>query len=95
MVACADMRGRKREYEKHKEITRSLVHARISHFNRDGSFAIGRIAIRNQKTRWGSCSKLGNLNFHYKLAFLPPAVADYVIVHELCHLREFNHSSAF
>lgn len=89
------MRGRRRHYEQHKETARALVHARIAFFNHAGAFPVRRIAIRNQKTRWGSCSKLGNLNFHYKLAFLPSAVADYVIVHELCHLHEFNHSVRF
>lgn len=46
-------------------------------------------------SRWGSASERGNLNFNYKLLFLPLEVADYVIVHELCHLAEFNHSPAF
>lgn len=89
------MRGRRRDYERHKEEARALIVARIAHFNVSGRFSVRRIAIRNQKTRWGSCSKLGNLNFHYKLALLPIHLADYVIVHELCHLHEFNHSARF
>lgn len=55
----------------------------------------GRITIRDQKTRWGSCSSKGNLNFTWKLILAPPGVLDYVVVHELCHRIEMNHSPAF
>lgn len=55
----------------------------------------GRIAIRDQKSRWGSCSSKGNLNFNWKLIMAPPQVLDYVVIHELCHLLEFNHSPRF
>lgn len=72
-----------------------LAHARLAHFNEAYGFALGRVAIKNHKSRWGSCSKKGNLNFNYKIALLPPELADYVIVHELCHLGEFNHSPRF
>ena len=55
----------------------------------------GRVTIREQKTRWGSCSSRGNLNFNWKLIMAPPPVLDYVVIHELCHLYEFNHSPRF
>ena len=76
-----------------------MVHERVRHFMghygvRHG-MVVGRIAIRNQKSRWGSCSKKGNLNFNYKILFLPPDIVDYIIVHELCHLRQFDHSPKF
>ncbi len=55
----------------------------------------GRITLREQKTKWGSCSSLHNLNFNWKLIMAPPDALDYVVVHELCHMIEMNHSPAF
>lgn len=55
----------------------------------------GRVAIRDQRSRWGSCSAKHNLNFNWKLIMAPPQVLEYVVIHELCHLIEFNHSARF
>ncbi len=82
-------------YLANKEAARALVHERVAHFNAHYELPIGKIAIRNQKSRWGSCSRRGNLNFNYKLAFLPARERDYVIVHEICHIKEFNHGRGF
>ncbi len=82
-------------YLKHKEAARELVLRRLPELNAAYGFKYGKIAIRNQKSRWGSCSSRGNLNFNYKIALLPPHLADYLMVHELCHLGEFNHSQKF
>jgi predicted metal-dependent hydrolase len=89
------MRRNRRQYLAVKEDARRLVRERIAHFNGGYGFAVGKVFIKNHKSRWGSCSQKGNLNFNYKIALLPPELADYIVVHELCHLREFNHSPRF
>ena len=86
---------RRRHFAEHKTKALTFVQERLEHFNRLYEFRWNKVAIRNQKSRWGSCSRKGNLNFNYKIALLPPHLADYIIVHELCHLRELNHSQKF
>jgi predicted metal-dependent hydrolase len=54
-----------------------------------------RLGIRDQKTKWGSCSRNGNLSFNWRLILFPPRVLRYIVIHELCHLRHFNHSDKF
>ncbi|MCR5459205.1 MAG: M48 family metallopeptidase [Acetatifactor sp.] len=72
-----------------------VIPERTAHFAPLVGVQYGRITIRNQKTRWGSCSSKGNLNFNCLLMLAPPKVLDYVIVHELCHRKEMNHSPRF
>lgn len=83
------------DYLKNKEEARVFVLERLVELNKFYSFCYNRVSIRDQKTRWGSCSKKGNLNFNYKLLFLDKGLADYIIVHEICHLKEMNHSGGF
>lgn len=71
------------------------IPGRVAFFAEKVGVSYGRITIRNQKTRWGSCSSKGNLNFNCLLMLAPPEVLDYVVVHELCHRKEMNHSKAF
>ena len=68
---------------------------RVRHFAAMMGVTYGNITIRAQHTRWGSCSSKGNLNFNCLLMLMPPEVRDYVIVHELCHRKEMNHSQKF
>lgn len=84
-----------RTYLLHKEAARALITERVAYFATAHGFSYTRIAIKNTRRSWGSCSDKGNLNFNYKLLFLPPCLRDYVILHELCHLRVLNHSAAF
>ena len=83
------------EYKKYKDQALALAQRRLAEFNLFYGYQIGRVSIKNQKTRWGSCSKKGNINFNYRIATLPDRLADYLVVHELCHLGEFNHSQQF
>ena len=72
-----------------------VIPARVKHFAPLVGVTYGRITIRNQRTKWGSCSSKGNLNFNCLLLLAPPEVLDSVVVHELCHRKEPNHSKRF
>ena len=85
----------RRDFLNNKEKAREIVENRIKYLNDFYNFSFNKISIKRQKSRWGSCSKKGNLNFNYKIIFLPQKYSDYVLVHELCHLGEFNHSRNF
>lgn len=68
---------------------------RTAHYAAQMGITYGRITIRSQRTRWGSCSGRGNLNFNCLLMLCPEEVRDYVVVHELCHRKQMNHSALF
>lgn len=72
-----------------------VIPGRVAHFAPLVGVTYGRITVRNQRTRWGSCSSKGNLNFNCLLMLAPPDILDYVVVHELCHRKEMNHSPKF
>lgn len=74
---------------------KAYIPGRAEHYARIIGVSYNRIAIRSQKTKWGSCSSQGNLNFNCLLMLCPPEVIDSVVVHELCHLKEMNHSERF
>lgn len=85
----------KKDYLRLKADGLVLVKNKISEWNRVYKLPVGKISIRNQTTRWGSCSKAKNLNFNFKVVYLPEKLVDYLVVHELCHIQEFNHSKKF
>jgi predicted metal-dependent hydrolase len=91
----------KKEYIDNKEVARKLVHEKLEYWKNfyDKNFGITflwkKVAIKNSKTRWGSCSSKKNLNFSYKIIHLSNEAQDYLIVHELSHLVHMNHSQQF
>lgn len=87
--------GSAEEYQLTKEAARLCITKRVAHFQNIYQVSYRSLSIRNQKTRFGSCSSKGQLSFNYRLIYLPEHLRDYVVVHELCHLRELNHSPRF
>lgn len=84
-----------RGFKDNRIAAKTLALDKIGRINQTYGFRVGRVAIKNQASRWGSCSAKGNLNFNYRIALLPDNLAEYVVAHELCHLKELNHSPAF
>lgn len=78
-----------------KKQARAFILERLEHYAYLYGLSYCRVTVKNMRSRWGSCSRRKNLNFHYRLLFLPVRLADYVIVHELCHLKHLNHSKRF
>jgi predicted metal-dependent hydrolase len=84
-----------KNYIQYKETARKFIVQKVEQYSGIYGYTFGRVSIRNTKTRWGSCSEKGNLNFSYKLLFLPEPLAEYIVAHEVCHLGELNHSARF
>ena len=83
------------DFKTDKKHALQFVLEKLRHWNQTYGFEFKRVTVRNQKTKWGSCSRRGSLNFNFRILYLPPELADYLVVHELCHLREMNHSRRF
>ena len=81
--------------KRYREAAKEYIPKRVDDFVTLTGGSYERITIRDQKTRWGSCSGRGTLSFNWKLMLAPPAILDYVVVHELCHLTHMNHSRDF
>ncbi len=82
-------------YKLYKDSASILILERIKILNDSYNFSYNSVRVKNHKTKWGSCSTKRNLNFNYKIVFLPDRMVDYIIVHELCHLQELNHLQSF
>lgn len=78
-----------------REKARAVLAQRTEFFAHRLGVTYSRIRIGNQRTRWGSCSSKGTISYNWKLILMPETVRDYVVIHELCHLLEMNHSSRF
>ena len=90
--------GRRFTEEERKALikkARPIFLSRVAYYAQVMKLEPGRITVRTQKTRWGSCTREGNLNFNALLLLAPPEALDYVVVHELCHLKYMNHSRYF
>ena len=79
----------------YRQAAKEYIPKRVAYYAQLLDVTYATISIRDQKTRWGSCSSKGNLSFSWRLILAPPKVLDYVVVHELCHRKEMNHSPRF
>ncbi len=84
-----------KDYILNKSRALRLVREKIEKLNCVYNFRYNKVMVKNTSSRWGSCSKNGNLNFNYKLVYLPDELATYVVAHELSHLQEMNHGKKF
>ncbi|MCM1189561.1 MAG: M48 family metallopeptidase [bacterium] len=81
--------------KRYRSAARNVFESRVAYYHAFTGGSYTSLSVRDQKTRWGSCSSRGTLSFNYRLIFAPREVLDYVVVHELCHLTHMNHSKDF
>lgn len=81
--------------KRYRDAAKDYIPKRVEYYHQFTGGSYQKITIRDQKTRWGSCSSNGTLSFSFRLMMAPPRVLDYVVVHELCHLKHMNHSKEF
>ncbi len=79
----------------YRDETERIIEGLLEIHNENNKYGINQVFIKGQRTRWGSCSSAGNLNFNWRLAMAPTEVIEYVVIHELCHRQEMNHSKEF
>ena len=79
----------------YKTYAKSFLQHKTQYYAQMLGVKVNRITIKSQKTRWGSCSSKGNINYNWKIILMPEIVSDYIVVHELCHLKQMNHSKEF
>ena len=82
-------------YSDSRKAAKLFIEQEVERVNQNYDFPVTRVIIRDQRTRWGSCSSKGVLNFNYRLLHIPLPLSEYVVVHEICHLKEPNHSKRF
>lgn len=91
-----EKRGLKEELENlYRRRARKFIETTVDDYAPELGVSHGTIRVKNQKTLWGSCSSKNNLNYNWRIIMAPPEIAEYVVVHELCHLCERNHSKKF
>lgn len=85
----------KEQFDQYKKEALKTAKKKVGEWNKVFEFKVNEVRVKRMRTQWGSCSSNKNLNFNYKIYFLPEELQDYLVVHEICHLKEMNHSAQF